>query len=193
MTSKLFFGCLQRFNSYVQHKIGTKVLLLIDNCSAHGTNATVPELRYVQVKFLPPNTTSKIQPCDAGIIASLKSGFRHRQMKRVLDLIDVDPKKMYNIDQLTAMQWIRELREEMDPKTISNSWNHTGLLRASYSSIMSVTNLLASSASEIGRNIASAIPESSNRISISAFLNPDGEDDVFEVVNDSSLLSSVFL
>jgi len=41
-----------------------KILLLVDNCSAH---ADVP-LKQIQMMFPPPNTSSLIQPCDIGII-----------------------------------------------------------------------------------------------------------------------------
>ena len=45
-----------------------KVLLLVDNAPGH------PQLEHqnVQVLFLPPNTTSLIQPLDQGIIATFR-------------------------------------------------------------------------------------------------------------------------
>ena len=49
---------------------GRKVLLLVDNCPVHPK--IVEGLRNVELYFLPPNTTSKIQPCDAGIIRAFK-------------------------------------------------------------------------------------------------------------------------
>ena len=32
----------------------------------------MPELAHVEVVFLPPNNTSKLQPLEAGVIATLK-------------------------------------------------------------------------------------------------------------------------
>ncbi|GFT59237.1 tigger transposable element-derived protein 1 [Trichonephila clavipes] len=45
-----------------------KVLLIVDNAASH------PQLEHpnVQIVFLPPNTTSLIQPLDQGIIATVK-------------------------------------------------------------------------------------------------------------------------
>jgi hypothetical protein len=56
---------------------GRKVLLLLDNFSAHESALQSVELKNVKVVFLPPNTTSLCQPCDQGIIRALKG--HHRQ------------------------------------------------------------------------------------------------------------------
>lgn len=85
MTSELFFNWLRRFDRTIGQDEGRKVLLLIDNFSAHGTPETMPTLQNVRVKFLPPNTTSKVQPVDAGIIAWLKAKYWHRSLFRVFE------------------------------------------------------------------------------------------------------------
>ncbi len=48
-----------------------KILLLIDNAPVHIVDEDV-NLTNVTIHFLPPNTTSHLQPCDAGIINSFK-------------------------------------------------------------------------------------------------------------------------
>ncbi len=53
----------------------------MDNCSAHillMQLASIVTLRNTTVFYLPPNTTSKIQPCDSRIIRSLKAYYRRR-------------------------------------------------------------------------------------------------------------------
>ena len=47
---------------------GRKTALLIGNCPAHPS---VSDLTNVQLVFLPPNTTSVLQPKDQGVIRSL--------------------------------------------------------------------------------------------------------------------------
>ena len=76
MTTALFFNWLQRFDNYVGNQEGRRVALLIDNCSAHGSIETLPVLYNVDVIFLPPKTTSKLQPLDTGIIVALKLRYR---------------------------------------------------------------------------------------------------------------------
>jgi hypothetical protein len=48
-----------------------KILLIVDNAPVHVINENL-NLTNVAVHFLPPNTTSHLQPCDAGIINSFK-------------------------------------------------------------------------------------------------------------------------
>jgi hypothetical protein len=75
MTQQIFSSWLLKFSEYIKStsKPNRKVLLLIDNCSGHVGAQNLSNLANVQVHFLPPNTTSHLQPCDAGIIRSLKS------------------------------------------------------------------------------------------------------------------------
>ncbi|KAL0021024.1 hypothetical protein WJX77_008053 [Trebouxia sp. C0004] len=61
------------------------ILMLMDNASSHRI-VTIPleklqgldsfRLSNILVVYLPPNTTSKVQPLDAGIIAAFKQHYR---------------------------------------------------------------------------------------------------------------------
>nr|CCA22820.1 PREDICTED: similar to Tigger transposable elementderived protein 6 putative [Albugo laibachii Nc14] len=57
-------------------KEGRHVMLLLDNASAHYDEKL---LSNVKIEMLPPNTTSVLQPMDAGVIACIKAYFHHRQ------------------------------------------------------------------------------------------------------------------
>ena len=57
-------------------KVNRKILLLVDKCTAHPH---VNTLKNIQLKFLPPNTTSLIQPMDQGIIKNLKTLY-HKEL-----------------------------------------------------------------------------------------------------------------
>ena len=48
------------------------ILLLIDNAPSH----IIDEYSNIKIQFLPPNTTSKIQPLKQGIIRSVKCAYR---------------------------------------------------------------------------------------------------------------------
>ena len=53
------------------------VILLVDNAGGHNMSHKLVELlTNVKVYFLPPNTTSVIQPMDQGIIAAFKCYYR---------------------------------------------------------------------------------------------------------------------
>ncbi|KAL5146375.1 CENP-B 2 [Glycine soja] len=80
MTSVLFDEYVRSFDQMMH---GRRVLLVVDNCPAHPRN--IEGLRNVELFFLPPNMTSKIQPCDAGIIRVFKMHYRRSDVTRNLD------------------------------------------------------------------------------------------------------------
>lgn len=61
-----------------KHK-GQPVLLLLDNCPSHKIENM--DLGIVTVYFLSPNTTSRIQPMDAGIIMAFKRYYRRFHLR----------------------------------------------------------------------------------------------------------------
>jgi len=73
MTATIFGDWLTSWD-VLMHREGRKVAFLVDNCSAHKTTTS---LQNILLHFLPPNTTSVLQPCDMGIIRSMKGYYRH--------------------------------------------------------------------------------------------------------------------
>ena len=62
-------------------------------------------LSHTRVVFLPPNTTSKIQPLDAGIIANFKALFRKELIRFTFNQIEsgVDTKEMADVTKTTIL------------------------------------------------------------------------------------------
>ena len=60
------------------------ILLFIDNSSAHH------DVVFSNVKqlFLPPNTTSRLRPCDDGIIQNVKMHYRKQVLRYTLNRMD---------------------------------------------------------------------------------------------------------
>ncbi|CAN0106927.1 unnamed protein product, partial [Heterosigma akashiwo] len=72
---------LRIFKNHIKRtKPGKRAALIMDNCGAHGQDLSEFE-DAIDFKFLPPNTTSRFQPCDAGIIAVLKCRYKYRLLK----------------------------------------------------------------------------------------------------------------
>ena len=104
MTSKLFSEWCDKLNSKMRAS-KRKILLFVDNCSAHPP-VTLSNLKLV---FLPPNTTSRLQPCDAGIIATVKAHYRRRLLRHLISEMDeantaTDLSKRVNIKH--AISWL---------------------------------------------------------------------------------------
>lgn len=128
MTGSMFGEWLKFFNQIILEKRGQKVLSLMDNCSAHGSIHSLPTLSHVEFYFLPPNTTAKLQPLDAGIIASVKMRYRQRHLDRAVDLADVVVNDTYKIGILSAMRWLSSEWADVTKETIVNFWKTTGIL-----------------------------------------------------------------
>lgn len=63
----------------------------------------------VCIDFLPPNTTPRMQPVDAGIIAGVNIHYLTFQMGRALDLVDEHSKNIYRVDILTALRALKQI------------------------------------------------------------------------------------
>ncbi|CAL4065114.1 unnamed protein product [Meganyctiphanes norvegica] len=63
------------------------VLLLVDNCAAHPEVVGTLDPRVIMM-FLPPNTTSLIQPMDQGVIRNLKLKFHDILYRQLINHID---------------------------------------------------------------------------------------------------------
>ena len=82
-----------------------EILLFIGNCRAHPAT----ELSNIKLVFLPPNTTSRLQPCDAGIIANVKSLYRKRLLRHVLaqmDEAESATERVKRVNVLGAISWL---------------------------------------------------------------------------------------
>lgn len=80
------------FWPYHERTHGEKVhaLLILDNFSGQKdfNEELLPE--HLHIVYLPPNTTSTNQPCDQGIIACLKVGYRSIMLRKLLSIFDAD-------------------------------------------------------------------------------------------------------
>ncbi|XP_022895244.1 CENP-B homolog protein 2-like [Olea europaea var. sylvestris] len=103
---------------------GRNVLLTVDNCPTHPK--VVESLRNVELFFLPPNTTSKIQPCDAGIIRAFKAHYHRRFYSSILQGLEVEAPNPEKINILNAINFAN-MAWNFDVKTttIANCFRHS--------------------------------------------------------------------
>lgn len=131
MTKKIFKVFLRRFDNVMQLN-NKKVLLVLDNFAGHNTDY---EPTNVELLFLPPNTTSKLQPLDGGIIRTFKAHFKRTQFQRAYRTVSLLKQgftevagpidKIFEVSQLEAMKWIRTAWNSVKPETIKNCWDAT--------------------------------------------------------------------
>ncbi|CAG8835716.1 15503_t:CDS:2, partial [Racocetra persica] len=95
---------IEDFNKEMK-KSNRNILLILDGASLHVIGAVT--LINVKVLKLPPYVTSKIQPMDAGIIASFKTHYHRMQLQHALDFDEAGKRDIYKVDQLQAMRWVK--------------------------------------------------------------------------------------
>ncbi|KAH6946715.1 hypothetical protein HPB50_014755 [Hyalomma asiaticum] len=102
-----------------------KILLIVDNCSAHIVNV---RLTHVRLEFLPPKNTSLLQPLDQGIIKSVKAEFRKRLVQSLIINLRLKQPTSINVRQtaemLTGAWW------NVKTSTIRNCRRKAGLIKA---------------------------------------------------------------
>lgn len=116
MTTEIFTAFLKRLNNFMRIQ-GRKILLFVDNCSSHPKI----HLSNIQIAFFPPNTTSRLQPMDAGIIQNVKMVYRKKLLRHVLFLMDSASNASEiakNVSILDGIQWLVFAWDTLAPETI---------------------------------------------------------------------------
>ncbi|UYV67207.1 TIGD4 [Cordylochernes scorpioides] len=129
MTGLLFESWVRHIDKKMagQHR---QIILLLDNCGAHPPD--MQGLTNTRIAFLPPNTTSMLQPCDQGIIRNFKMIYRTRLMRKYLTAYDAGTALTINLKQ--AVDIISVAWNDVLPATISNCWHHSGIIKSDVSS-----------------------------------------------------------
>ncbi|GFU59590.1 tigger transposable element-derived protein 1 [Trichonephila clavipes] len=109
--------------AYIKEKsLDFKVLLIVDNAASH------PQLEHpnVQVVFIPPNTTSLIQPLDQGIIATFKKYYIKTTYKFILNKLEnesltvKDVWKQFSI--FDCLIHVASASAQIRPRTLNACW-----------------------------------------------------------------------
>lgn len=121
MLASLFEKTIRKWD-YKLFRQNKKMLLLLDNCSAHPK---LNNLKAIKLVFLPANTTSKLQPMDQGVIKALKTEFRKLQLTKILEHHETS-NKPYKLNMLEAIIFISEAWDRVSKQTISRCFRHAG-------------------------------------------------------------------
>lgn len=118
MTQGFFNEWLINFDKDMQ-KQKRKILLLIDNCTAHNEP---PILNHIRVEYFPPNCTAILQPLDQGIIRAVKSRYKTMLLKRILCDLQNNVNRKCNMKE--AIDMICGSWDDISQKTIAHCWKH---------------------------------------------------------------------
>jgi hypothetical protein len=193
-------------------RTGRRVVLITDNAPTHIIISAEEEkehelrvfnLSHIKVVFLPPNVTSKAQPLDQGIIASLKAHYRRYLVKWILDEANKPGREDMVLRDLapTIYQTLRWLHtawtEDVKCTTIQNCWRKPGMLpieneadpgNAVVDDVREAVDILAADMQDLQRLVAN----DDQLITAADFTELDGEsEEVHEVLEDDEIIECV--
>lgn len=102
---------------------GPEVCLIVDNCTAHHTDV---QLSNTEVKFLPPNTMSKQQPLNQGIIRTFKSIYKCWLINILL--VELRMGQDLKVDLLGAIKTLKASWANVKQPTTANCFGHAGFI-----------------------------------------------------------------
>ena len=140
MTGEILDSVLTRLNHCLS-SCSHSIILLMDNagCHPHDLKEKYSNIRIV---FLPPNTTSQIQPLDLGIIQNFKIHYRKLLLRFVISKIDETNDSasqiVKSVSVLMAVRWVAEAWDLVKEETIKKYFAKSGItVTGSSSSLVS--------------------------------------------------------
>ncbi|RXM29614.1 Tigger transposable element-derived protein 4 [Acipenser ruthenus] len=111
------------------HKGSPYICLLVDNCSVHPSNIC---LTNIDLKFLPPNTTSIILPMDTAVVKNCKAHYKSRLNHSIISALDAAPENKAkdisnSITLLNALYLANESWNAVSSQTILNCFRKGSL------------------------------------------------------------------
>ena len=104
----------------------------IDNCPVHPH---IDNLKAIKLYFLPPNTTSKTQPMDQGVIRSLKAKHRKNVVRKITQSVE-KKKTLPKISLLQGMQMLVSAWDALSTQTIVHCFRKSGISTESQETAM---------------------------------------------------------
>ena len=129
MTSELFCKWLIEVDSEMKKK-KRNILLFADNAPCHAVGK-LPRLSNVKIEFLPPNTTSKVQPLDQGIIRAIKQHYRKCLLSNLVAKLVSDSEKpiadfVKTTTVLDALHYLKQAWQKVKPTCVQNCFRKAG-------------------------------------------------------------------
>ena len=105
-----------------------KVILFWDNATCHPETAQA-SLKNIKLVFLSKNTTSRLQPLDAGIMRNFKHKYRKLLVRYVVSQINegkTTSEIIKEVRLLKAISWLQIAWKNVVPETIKQCYKKCG-------------------------------------------------------------------
>ena len=94
----------------------------------HASRHSSGRFKNIKMEFLPKNTTSRMQSCNAGIIKTFKHKYRRLLISLVSTVNRTATKIIKDVTILKVIEWIQTSWADVSEKTIKNCFEKCGFL-----------------------------------------------------------------
>ena len=178
-----FFIMAYQDGWYICARKKRTIAMVVDNCPVHPNIQS--NLKPITLAFLPPNTTSKCQPCDQGIIQNLKLHYRKHLIMQLLTSVEVGTDFQFNL--LDALYLLHLSWHNVPPSTISGCLRHCGFVTPEDNPQNEAGTEVDTDLEETSELLASI----NNSVNIGDHLNVDQEVVTLEFLSGDDIVSSV--
>ncbi len=135
MTSDIMHQVLQKFKRRLVSS-ARHILLLMDNAGCHPHDLC-GKYSNIKIVFLPPSTTSVIQPLDLGVIKNFKVHYRRLLLSHIIAKIEDEncstaAEITKSVTLLHAIRWVGQAWEMVKSTTIKKCFRKAGVLDSDY-------------------------------------------------------------
>jgi hypothetical protein len=127
MTGDIFNSWIRDFNRRMREQKRNVLLFMDNNAGVHNVDVNLTNVRIV---FFPKNTTSCLQPLDAGVIQAFKLNYRKHVNNHILNMltdentVQDNPFKFVNL--AIVIVWVFRAWREVKKRTISKCFANCG-------------------------------------------------------------------
>ena len=130
MTGDILDAVLTKWNRRLSSR-GRSIALLMDNAGCHPEELK-DKYSNIKIIFLPPNTTSKLQPLHLGIIQNFEVHYRKLLLSYVLSKIDettlTASQIAKTVNVLKALRWVSEAWDCVKTETVVKCFKRAGVI-----------------------------------------------------------------
>lgn len=201
MSGEIMYTVLKKLNSNIREQ-SRSIILFMDNAGCHPEDLA-GKYSNIKIVFLPPNTTSVLQPLDLGIIKTFKVYYRKLLMCHVLAKIEecssaYDVVKSVTI--LKAIRWIGQAWQLVSSDTIKKCFRKAGILTKEFDVVTRGNDIDEDPFEDLDDNAAitdlenlmSQIDHTEQNCSVDEFINADSETPVCQDIFTETWESEFF-
>lgn len=107
------------------NNLPVKAILFVDNAPSHPAASELIS-GDIKVEFLPPNTTSVLQPMDQQVLQTLKRGYRKKLLTRLVEEQRnlTIPEKLKEVNVKNVIYWVSDAWDEVSVGVLQKSWKN---------------------------------------------------------------------